>query len=311
MNMIPNTKLFASAFLLFVFGLALVIPVVPSASSRNTTSLLHAALEDSSSAPTRSAVPVLLAQGAMVFDPLHNAVLFQKNADTPHGIASITKIMTAFAALDRLGEGEIITISADAVGTEGAEGGLLVGERFTLKNLAAIMLTASSNDAAAAIAEHVGRLYGATYFPESQQVFVRMMNEQARAMGLTRTIFRNPTGLDLDEKAGILSNTSTAWDMAILITRTLRDTALWDLHRAATTIVSENGVPHHLVSTHELFGSLPGIWNGKTGFTDTAGGALATIVEAPVGKLSIIVVLGSTRDGRFEDTKALLDWLRN
>jgi len=308
--MIWNTKLFAFTFLLLVFGITLVIPVVPSRSSKNAASL-PVVVEDVFSVPTQPLPPILLAQGAIVFDPLGNTILFQKNADKPHGIASITKIMTAFVAFDRLGEGEIITISADAVGTEGVEGDLLAGERFTLKNLAVIMMTASSNDAAAAIAEHIGRLYGAEDFPESQEVFARMMNEHARGMGLARTIFRNPTGLDIDEDIGIISNTSTARDMATLITRTLRDTSLWDLHTTTAHVVSEDGITHYLTTTHNLFRTLPGIWNGKTGFTDTAGGALVTIAEAPVGKLSILVVLGSTREGRFEDTRSLLDWLRN
>ncbi len=254
--------------------------------------------------------PHLTAEAAVVYDPLQNEFLFQKNAEQLFGIASITKIMTALAALERIGENDIIEIHAEAVAAEGDEAGLLTGEHFSLRNLIVLMLASSSNDAAVAIAEHVGFVYGAGSFEESQNIFVRFMNETAGNLGLTDTHFENPTGLDTDEKAGIISNVSTAEETARLIGYALRYPLMHNMHPIPATLPSEEGSEHVLSPTHTLLMNEPGVISGKTGFTDAAGGTLATVAEIPVGKLSIIVVLNSTRLDRFDDTARLLDWLR-
>ncbi|OGZ54334.1 MAG: hypothetical protein A3H64_01555 [Candidatus Ryanbacteria bacterium RIFCSPLOWO2_02_FULL_45_11c] len=293
--------------------LLLVVPLGPPRSPVNETSsyatLLNATDPVSNEAPKITSRPQLTAQAAVVYNPLQNEFLFQKNAETVFGIASITKIMTAMVALERIGENDVIEIHKSAIETEGNEGTLTDGEHFTLGNLIILMLTASSNDAAVAIAEHVGFLYGASSFGESQTIFVRLMNETARNMGLANTHFKNPTGLDIDEEAGILSNVSTARETAQLIGHALRYPIV-AMRTAPPILSSEEGAIRTLSSTHVLLINEPGVISGKTGFTDTAGGTLVTTVEVPLGKLSVVVVLGSTRTDRFDDTLRLLDWLR-
>ncbi|OGZ46886.1 MAG: hypothetical protein A3J54_00300 [Candidatus Ryanbacteria bacterium RIFCSPHIGHO2_02_FULL_45_13b] len=254
--------------------------------------------------------PRITAEAAVIYDPLQNEFLYQKNAQKPLGIASISKIMTAIVALERVGENDIVEIHASAIKTEGDEGALSDGEHFTLQNLIALMLATSSNDAAVAIAEHVGSLYGASSFEESQQMFVRFMNETAQKIGLENTHFKNPTGLDIDEEAGIVSNTSTAEETARLLGYALRYPTIYMMRQTPSILVSEEGREHPVSFTHALITNEAGVISGKTGFTDTAGGALATVTEIPVGKLSIVVVLNSTRTDRFDDTLRLLDWLR-
>ena len=259
-----------------------------------------------------AAAPNLIAKAALIYDPLHDMVIFEKKSAQKFGIASITKIMTALVAFDRLGPEEHILISRDAVLTEGSEGNLMVGEHFSMRDLAAVMLTSSSNDAAAAIAEHIGRLYGATAFEESQIMFTRLMNEYAQNLNLTSTLFRNPTGLDLDENTITASNVSTAQDLALLMKYTYSHPLFADSAAATNiTVYSKEGREHHTDTTHDILITHPSVVSGKTGFTDAAGGALLTLAEVPLGQVSIIVVLGSTREGRFTDTKALLDWLRS
>ena len=218
--------------------------------------------------------------------------------------------MTAIVALERVGENDIIEVHTSAIETEGDEGALLDGEHFTLHNLIILMLTASSNDAAVAIAEHVGFLQGASSFEESQRIFVRLMNETAKNRNLKDTQFQNPTGLDIDETAGIVSNVSTARETAQLIGYALRYPLLYTMSPTLSTLLSEEGNVHILSPTHVLLMNESGVISGKTGFTDIAGGTLATVAEIPVGKLSIVVILGSTRNDRFQDTLHLLDWLR-
>lgn len=264
------------------------------------------------SLPVEILAPAVSAASVMVYDPLDDRVIFEKKSNQEFGIASITKIVTVLVAYDRLGVEEKIRISQDAVQTQGIEGDLRVGEHFMLRDLVSIMLISSSNDAAAAIAEHIGRLYGAVSYEESQLIFVHMMNEYVRGLGFQRTVFRNPTGLDIDEKAHVVSNTSTTHDLAFLMKHAYNHPSLQKIYAApGTTIYSEEHISHTVNNTNELLVTVPGVVSGKTGFTDGAGGALVTVAEVPFGKMTIIVVLGSTREGRFTDTAALLDWLRN
>ncbi|TSC73386.1 MAG: D-alanyl-D-alanine carboxypeptidase (penicillin-binding protein 5/6) [Parcubacteria group bacterium Gr01-1014_70] len=295
--------------------LLLAMPLVPYRVPLQKNSM-HAALfpvSDTASASDTSdklPSPQLAAGAAMVYDPLGNKILFEKNSDSVFGIASITKIMTAIVALERVGEHELIPIRKEAVDVEGIEGGLYVGERFPLHNLVLLMLITSSNDAAAALAEYIGTLYGANSFEESQHVFTVLMNETARKLGLVNTHFENPTGLDIDEDARIISNVSTPRELSQLIAHALGYPLIQNIYSAPSVITSLDGISHELVSTHTLLENEAGIISGKTGFTDTAGGTLATVAEVPLGKLSIMVILDSTRQDRFQDTVRLLEWLR-
>lgn len=294
-------------FCVMVLGsLILLLPIIPRRTSPYEAALYTALVGTSPAAPP----PALTSEAALIYDPLHNNILFEKQGDAVFGIASITKIMTALVALEHVGENEIIEVSEDAVGIEGNEGELRIGEHFLLRDLIVIMITTSSNDAATAMAEHVGKLYGATTFEESQKLFVRMMNNKANHLGLRNTHFENSTGLDIDEKAGIISNSSTAKDIAQLVAHMFQHPLLQSANIVSTILTSEEGIPHAISTTHILLAEEPGIRGGKTGFTDSAGSVLATVAEVPLGELSIMVVLGSTRDNRFKDTQLLLDWLR-
>ena len=96
--------------------------------------------------------------------------LFELNSAKQWPLASISKLMTSVIALEKIGPNEIIPISAEAVATEGPQGGFSAGELFTINDLVKSMMTVSSNDAAAAIAEFFGR-----------QRFVKEMNNKARS----------------------------------------------------------------------------------------------------------------------------------
>src|SRR3989338_7103031 len=96
------------------------------------------------------------ARAAYVYDALTRQALFQKNAEEILPLASITKIMTAVAALSVVPETTEITISKDVLEMEG-DSGLKVGERFILRDLLTFMLLKSSNDAAAAVSSSIGK----------------------------------------------------------------------------------------------------------------------------------------------------------
>ncbi len=142
------------------------------------------------------------AVGAILMEQESGRVLYEKEAHEPMRIASITKIMTAILAIESGKMEETVKISSNAEGTEGSSIYLTAGEEITLEDLVYGLMLRSGNDAAIAIAEHVGG---------SVEGFVYMMNDKADELGMTNTAFANPHGLDDHEE-----HYSTAYDMAQL-----------------------------------------------------------------------------------------------
>ncbi len=143
---------------------------------------------------------------AIVMDMRNGQVLYSKNADERLYPASLTKMMTLYIAFEAIKNGEItldtkVSISRNAASEPPSRLGLHAGQKVALRQLIRAAAIKSANDAATAIGEAIAG---------SEQAFARRMNKTARALGMTRTTFRNANGLTL---AGHLS---TARDMAIL-----------------------------------------------------------------------------------------------
>ncbi|MCM3477162.1 D-alanyl-D-alanine carboxypeptidase family protein [Caldibacillus thermoamylovorans] len=138
---------------------------------------------------------------AIVMDQKTGRVFFEKNAHEKRRIASITKIMTAILAIESNKMGETVTVSKKATRAEGSSVYLKPGEKIKLRDLVYGLMLRSGNDAAVAIAEHVGG---------SVDGFVFMMNEKAAQIGMENTHFANPHGLEDQD------HYSSAYDMAIL-----------------------------------------------------------------------------------------------
>lgn len=252
--------------------------------------------------------PTVAAQAALVYDPVNDKALYARNEDGALPIASITKIMTALVSLERVSPDDIVIISQEAVSTEGISGKLFVYEHLKVRDLVAMMMLESSNDAASALAEHVGKIYGAESYADAQDVFTRLMNEKAVILGLQKTAFKNPTGLDMADATP--SNYSSARDLAKLAAYISQSPTIWNLSRdVSLKITSQEGIVHELRNINRLADEQPGILGSKTGFTDAAGGSMLTLVETPLGQPKIIVVLGSTHEDRYLDTVKLVDWL--
>lgn len=142
------------------------------------------------------------AHSAILMEQKSGRILYGKNEHKQMRIASITKIMTAILAIESGKLDEIVTVSKNAVGKEGSSIYLKLGEKIKLEDLVYGLMLRSGNDAAVAIAEHVGG---------SEEGFVYLMNEKAKEIGMERTVFSNPHGLDDHEE-----HFSTAYDMALL-----------------------------------------------------------------------------------------------
>ncbi|MGY3718216.1 D-alanyl-D-alanine carboxypeptidase family protein [Sutcliffiella cohnii] len=144
----------------------------------------------------------LSAESAILMEQESGRILFEKDAYSKKRIASITKIMTAIIAVESGKLDELVKISENAEGVEGSSLYLKAGTKVKLEDLVYGMMLRSGNDAAVAIAEHVGG---------SLDGFCKLMNEKAKELGMESTYFSNPHGLDDHEK-----HYSTAYDMALL-----------------------------------------------------------------------------------------------
>jgi serine-type D-Ala-D-Ala endopeptidase (penicillin-binding protein 7) len=227
---------------------------------------------------------------AVVFDPVTNEVLFEKNAARTVPIASITKLMTALVFLDQDPD---LSNTVEITRTEISGGGktqLRRGEEVALGDLLHMSLMCSDNVATRALAKGAGI---------SEEEFLSQMNRKALELGLTDTRFVEFTGLD--ER-----NVSTATDVA----RLLRAAADVDMIRSISTTRSyefrTDRAPHYIGNTNRLLYSRYEILGGKTGFISEAGYCLVTWVRTG-GRDLIAVVLGApTNATRFADVVRLV-----
>jgi serine-type D-Ala-D-Ala carboxypeptidase (penicillin-binding protein 5/6) len=239
------------------------------------------------------------AKSYFVYDIKNQKILFAKNEHEKLPLASITKLVTGFIVMDVLPETTIIDISKDAIMQEG-DSGLIVGEKWKLKDLLDFCLITSSNDGIYAIVSAFNK-YEEVNFMDA----VKMMNEKVKNMGLLETVFINETGLDVDfQMSGAYSSASDIskifetiiWKNPEMLLKTNRDIA---------SFTSESGITHIAKNTNVAINNIPGIIASKTGFTDLAGGNLLIMFDTGIMHPIIVVVLGSTIDGRFSDIEKL------
>ena len=239
--------------------------------------------------------PVVEAQSALAMRLRTGKILFEKNKSEVRPLASITKVVSALTILRFLDPSEKITVSAFAVATE-EPSSLLVGEHFAVRDLLAMAMVESSNDAVMALVERLG----------DTKWFLDLMGETARELGAETMRFYTPTGLDVS--TDIAGGYGSATDLLAIVARTL-DTPVWQLG-SVREVVSDEGLVHTLRPTNVIDADITPLIGAKTGFTDLAGGNLLIITEYPIGEPLGIVVLGSTLEGRFSDVKKIFEWIK-
>jgi len=249
--------------------------------------------------PVAAAVepPSVEALGAILMDFDTGRVLWEKNAREPLAMASTTKIMTCIVALENAVLSDTVTISKRAAAAPDVQMNLQAGETIPLEHLLYAMMLQSSNDAAVAVAEHVGG---------SVENFCRMMTEKALALGAADTVFETPNGLDAGE------HHSTAYDLAVIARYALQnETFLKIIQTPAYTAVSSRTV-YGVTNKNRLLRELSGAQGIKTGFTGKAGHCFVGAAERD-GLRLISVVLGSGwgahgKEQKWVDTKHLLQY---
>ncbi|WP_342774174.1 D-alanyl-D-alanine carboxypeptidase family protein [Aquibacillus sediminis] len=235
------------------------------------------------------AKPGVSAENAVLIEQSSGRVLYEKNADEQHLIASITKIMTAILAIESGKLDEEVTVSERAVYTEGSSLYLKQGEKIKLEDLVYGLMLRSGNDAAVAIAEHVGG---------SVEGFAHLMNQTAAWIGMTNSHFDNPHGLDSE------THYSTAYDMGMLMRYAMENEVFKEIastksYQQKTKNVTWLNKNKLLTRYYEY------CTGGKTGFTRAAGRTLVSTAEKD-GMELIAVTLNAPDD--WNDHISLFEW---
>lgn len=208
------------------------------------------------------------AKSAILIEQDSGRILYEKDAYTKRKIASITKIMTAIIAIESGKLKEKVKIKKNHTNIEGSSIYLEKGETITIEDLVYGLMLRSGNDAAVAIADHIGG---------SVEGFVYLMNEKAEQLGMEDTHFANPHGLDDSDE-----HYSTAYDMAILTQYAMKNktfqkifgTKFYKSHSMNDENIRYWKNKHKLVTSLYKYAT-----GGKTGYTKKARRTLVTTAE--------------------------------
>lgn len=249
----------------------------------------------------------LTAKSAIVEDLVNGKTLYEKNPDVQLPLASLTKVALVLAINEVLLPEGIITIPYDTAPRGSAER-LAKGEKWSVKDVTDFTLIASSNAGAEILASVADGALRERFkdAPEEQATLWRM-NGIAQELGLAHTYFLNASGLDIS--ATLSGAYGSARDMAKLLSyaATEKPVIFEGTSEGGLLLTSPNGnAKTKAFNTNEALGDIPGLIVGKTGITDLAGGNLAIVFDVGPAHPVVIVVLGSTREDRFNDMKLLI-----
>ncbi|WP_062356190.1 D-alanyl-D-alanine carboxypeptidase family protein [Bacillus kwashiorkori] len=249
--------------------------------------------------PNRTNAFAIQSYSAILMDQKTGRVFYERNAHEKRRIASITKIMTAIIAIESNKLSELVTVSERAVYTEGSSVFLKIGEKISLEDLVYGLMLRSGNDAAVAIAEHVGG---------SIEGFVYLMNEKAKQIGMKNTNFANPHGLDDHE-----NHYSSAYDMALLTKYAMNNEKFQEISRTKVHHAPnpDSKWQRKWTNKHRLVtGMYKYTTGGKTGYTKRAKRTLVTTASKN-GMDLIAVTLNSPSSGDWNEHISLFDYVFN
>ena len=255
------------------------------------------------------AEPELTAQSAILIDAETGQILYEKDAYTQRYPASLTKVMTALLAIEKLNMDAVITCDSEVSGMWGSQIYLQEGEEAKAEDLLYAMILTSANDAAAALGIAVAG---------NSSDFVDMMNERAKQVGAYDTHFHNSTGLPDEE------HTTTAYDLAVITQAAFRHAKFREVvgtinYMMPATNMSaprelKNGncllfddQPRYTLNGEMVGAKYEGATGVKTGYTDSAGSCLIGSAERDGHELIGVVLLCETEQ-HYVDMIQLLDY---
>lgn len=233
------------------------------------------------------------AQSAVVMDVQTGRVLYSKNMHEKRAMASTTKIMTTLVTVESGRLNEIVKVDHQSTLVKGSSIYLKEGEKQTVENLLFGVMLRSGNDAALAVATHIGG---------SVERFVDMMNQKAQELGAKNTRFANPHGLDAAD------HYTTAYDLALITSHALKNAKFAEI--VSTKSKTIPGPPdvswsRTMINKNKILWQLEGGNGVKTGYTSKAGRCLVSSATRN-GMQLVCVVLDCSP--MWEDSVALLEY---
>lgn len=282
-------------------------PASVGAQISDSTGLASASTQLTEVLPTDKNLPDIFVTAGLVKElgSADSLFLYRPRARWP--IASISKLMAAVVAKDQFDTAKILTVTQEAVDTEGASGNLKVGELYSVADLIKLMLTVSSNDATMLIAQEYDKeQLGKENYEKALSktaLFTALMQQKARELGMQETYFGEPTGLSM-------VNQSVVGDLAVLasyIQATYPEIFVLTAN-AKNTVLERKRMARRTETNINPFAGQKGFLGGKTGFTDEAGQGLLSLFEIG-GKKYLTIVLGT--EDRAGETSKLRDWIKS
>lgn len=304
-----NKRFAASALAAFATAAALIIGLPTPARAEVRTSDVIMGTAASERGIDQSELPDISAPHAMILGR-DGTAYFERDADDPIKIASVTKVMTALVALEHCDLSDTVTVDHAAATVGESSLGLLEGDTLTMEDTLTGLMVMSGNDAATAIATTAGAQINPTS-DDPYAVFIEAMNEKAKELGCTDTVFENPHGLDFDAWAGNLH--STTRDITKVFAAAMQNEdfrAIDNSDRTSIPVTSADGSARtvNLVVRNQIHGQ-DGNIGGKTGTTDEAGNCFVGAFTRDLGGEVYVAIFGAqTNKERFADTLTLANW---
>lgn len=230
---------------------------------------------------------------AIALDGKTKKVLYEKKAYDNVPMASTTKIITALVAINYGNLDDVVTISKNATSIRGAKVGYHYDEKITLRELVWGLMFKSGNDAAIAIAEHLGG---------SIEGFSVLMNDFAKMIGIIDSNFQSPHGLDSS------MHFSSAYDLAMVGSIAMENKLFCEIVSSKEILQSKSGFSRDYRNINKILWKMPNANGIKTGYTGQAGKCLVTSVKEEDRNI-IIVVLNCPE--RWEVTKRIYENVKN
>lgn len=285
-------------------------------------SLLLALVPAGVAAQDLAATPEISAQAAYIFDSTAGVELLAENSTERRAPASTVKIVTAMVVLDHAKlDAQVVFDAVDTATEDESRMGLVGGDTVTVQQLLTGLLLPSGNDAARALARHVGALLLEDAAGDPIERFVQEMNAKVGEAGLSDTHFTSPDGLSDNE-----DQYTTAYDLAHLGAMAMgykTIAAIASQSAADITSIGPEARVYTLRNTNQFLEdsgteyATEGVVGLKSGSTSGAGACLVLAKRERGGNLIIAVVLGSeiaydetgiiSIDGRWEDMRAILN----
>lgn len=237
--------------------------------------------------------PQILAKAALLYDKTYKKILYEKNIDAKVPNASTTKILTAIVAYENGNMNEEVIVSERAATVGGSTINLKKGNKILLGDLMKGLLICSGNDAAIAIAEHIGG---------SVEEFCNMMNQKAKELGASDTNFVTPHGLDSE------GHYTTARNLMIFADYLLNFEYLANIVNTSNTNIKIDNYTKNIHTTNEMLSIYEEADGLKTGYTSKAGRCLVTSITKNGRKLISIVLGCDTKKQRTKETIQLINY---